>query len=96
MDEIEWLIFVDIMKEPHEGFYRKVIANFDKPLLIIHGSKDFRTGEEGFKKSGGKNFQLEVVEGADHMLLMDPMYNQQFATKVRSFTEKALKESTSL
>jgi pimeloyl-ACP methyl ester carboxylesterase len=83
----------NVMKEPEEGFYRKFLSTFDKPILMIHGSKDFRNGEEDFKKSGGKNFEMAVIEGADHMVLMDPLYKNVYGARVREFVEKVLKES---
>jgi len=84
-----WVECTGLMEEPHEGFYRKAIAAFDGPILFIHGSKDFRTREEVFVKAA-KNGTLTVIEGADHLVTIDPRYRDIFSEKVKEFADKVL------
>ena len=82
-----WKDCGSVMKEPEVGHYEKILATSEMPKLMIHGSKDFRSGEELFKKCG-KNMEMVVIEGADHMIMMDPVYKEQFGAKLKEFVDK--------
>jgi pimeloyl-ACP methyl ester carboxylesterase len=90
-----WKDCGSVMKEPEAGYYAKILSTFEKPILMIHGSKDFRSGEEVFKKSA-KNTEFAIVEGADHMVMMDPLYKKEFGDKMREFADKVTASITDL
>jgi pimeloyl-ACP methyl ester carboxylesterase len=79
----------NIMKEPHEGFYRKVLSEFGGPVLFIHGSKDFRTKEKEFLASTKKG-ELKVVEGADHFGMIHSGFQPKFTDHIKEFVERVL------
>jgi len=76
-----------IMAEPHEHFYRTALASLKMPIIFIHGSKDYRTGEKAFMEAA-KTAELALIEGADHFGVLIPKYEIQITQKIKEFTEK--------
>jgi len=82
-----------IMAEPHEHYYRKVLASLKMPIIFIHGSKDYRTGEKAFMQVA-PTAELCVIEGADHFAVLIPKYEIQITQKIKEFTDKVCGRSS--
>jgi len=80
-----------LMAEPHEHFYRQALSSMTMPVMFLHGSKDFRTGETAFMEAN-KNAEFAIIDEADHSLLLNPKYHDIVAQKIQEFADKVTKK----
>jgi len=82
-----------LMAEPHEHFYRQALAKMTMPIMFLHGSKDFRSGEKAFLDAN-KNIELALIEEADHSVLLNPKYGDIVSQKLQEFADKVYKKES--
>jgi len=71
MNYSAWDDCVGVMKEPHEGYYRKAIGSLP-PTLWIQGEKDMLSAKDVFLAAGKHQIDFHLIPGADHLVLFDP------------------------
>jgi len=87
MDYSVWNDCSSIMKEPHAGFYRNALANYPCQTMMIHGDKDYNYAEEAFRKAANDKVKFEVIEGADHLIMMTEGPNKKLGDEIVRFVD---------